>query len=113
MPFSESDCHTPSAPDLARAVGRDPVGHAAGQQVIGRCYFPLGRQVGVDDLHDLPLQWDSCGDQAPCRGVAGFLWGSPKPLARPADPTRITQVPLGAGVQGRVQAPEAGTAPGA
>ncbi len=37
--------------------------------------------------------WDSCGDQPPCRGLVGFLWGSQKLLTRLAEPSRDSQYP--------------------
>ena len=103
MPFGESDCHTPSPPDLAHPVGRHPV--PAVQQAIGRCYFPLARQVGVDDLHDLPLiSGIPCGDQHSVTELRGFCGGSPTLLTRPADLTRGIQVLLGS-----VSGPRAGS----
>jgi len=37
--------------------------------------------------------WDSCGDQPPCRGLVGFLWGSQKLMTRMAEPSRDSQYP--------------------
>jgi len=100
MPFSESDCHTPSPLLRARpgTCRRPPsgTGRPAGNRSL---LLPLARQVGVDDLHDLPLiSGIPVGTRHRVAELRGS-GGSPKPLTRRADPTRGTQVPLGVSVR--------------
>jgi hypothetical protein len=75
--------------------------------------LPLARQVGVDELHDLPLiSGIPVGDQAPCRGIAGVL-GLAKALDSPGRPDTGYPGTAGGQCPGLVQAPEGDTAPSA
>jgi uncharacterized protein with PQ loop repeat len=51
-------------------------------------WSPAGRSIAESSTFQ-----DSCGEQRPSRGLAGFLWDSQKLLTRLAEPSRDSPVP--------------------